>query len=312
VALVLGCWVVLAVLLNALPRLNRKITRRLEKRYSDFLASRNLDSIHKHFGKQLYGAAGRIEKFVAFVLAAFAIYIPNSMIRAAHILNYSIEAKARGLILHTSVTDSGGVRDYWHTRRTASLNDFHVTYEIDTSAPPNQMEQITSELRQRIQDVFNAAGVEIMSPLPLRRDGNVTTIPAANRRDGYVPTGFRLSTWFLILRTFAPRRTQPAGKPAERRKLSYQDRSWGLMRPISFLCYFLLRLALSWLAMRSAAWSNSSGDEFFAGSYVDQRISLLRGSTRKTVPLCVWLDWFSLRNPTPSLPGGRVAPAGGG
>ena len=34
------------------------------KRYSDFLASRNLDSIHKHFGKQLYWAAGRIEKFV--------------------------------------------------------------------------------------------------------------------------------------------------------------------------------------------------------------------------------------------------------
>ena len=54
--------------------------------------------------------------------------------------------------------------------------------------------------------MFNAAGVEIMSPLPLRRDGNVTTIPAANRRDGYVPTGFRLLTWFLILRTLAPRR----------------------------------------------------------------------------------------------------------
>jgi len=174
--------------------------------------------------KQLYGAAGWIEKFVAFVLAAFAIYIPNSMIRAAHILNYSIEAKARRLILYTSVTI--GYDAPWHTVHQlliqaafaitgiiaepqpfvlqTSLNDFHVTYEINTSAPPYQMEQITSQLRQRIQDVFNAAGVEIMSPLPLRRDGNVTTIPAANRRDGYVPTGFRLSTWFLILRTLAP------------------------------------------------------------------------------------------------------------
>jgi hypothetical protein len=40
------------------------------------------------------------------------------------------------------------------------------------------MEQITSQLRQRIQDVFNATGVEIVSPTYLSlRDGDVITIP---------------------------------------------------------------------------------------------------------------------------------------
>jgi hypothetical protein len=34
--------------------------------------------IQKLFGKQLYGAGNRIEKFVAFVFAVFAIYIAVS------------------------------------------------------------------------------------------------------------------------------------------------------------------------------------------------------------------------------------------
>ena len=46
-----------------------------------------------------------------------------------------------------------------------SLNDFYVSYEINAfTRNPNQMAVIYSDLHQNIQDKFNEAGVEIMSP----------------------------------------------------------------------------------------------------------------------------------------------------
>jgi hypothetical protein len=50
-----------------------------------------------------------------------------------------------------------------------------------------------SDLLQNIQDTFNEAGVEIMSPHYSQiRDGNKTTIPDQYRPKGYQAPGLRL------------------------------------------------------------------------------------------------------------------------
>jgi len=46
-----------------------------------------------------------------------------------------------------------------------ALNNFYVTYELNVyTRHPSDMSQIYSELHANIQDVFAAAGIEIMSP----------------------------------------------------------------------------------------------------------------------------------------------------
>jgi hypothetical protein len=53
------------------------------------------------------------------------------------------------------------------------------------------MPAIYSGLHRNIQDSFNRAGVEIMSPSYLAlRDGNKTTIPAENLPPGYQQPAF--------------------------------------------------------------------------------------------------------------------------
>jgi small-conductance mechanosensitive channel len=63
-----------------------------------------------------------------------------------------------------------------------SLNDSHVSYEINAfTRSAGKMESIVAELHRRIQDEFNKAGVEIMSPSYLSlRDGNAVAMPAAD------------------------------------------------------------------------------------------------------------------------------------
>jgi small-conductance mechanosensitive channel len=60
-----------------------------------------------------------------------------------------------------------------------SLDDFTVKYEVNVyTASPEHMEQIYSRLHMNIQDRFNEAGIEIMSPsYAALRDGNRVTIP---------------------------------------------------------------------------------------------------------------------------------------
>jgi len=142
------------------------------------------------------------------------ITIPNSQILGIHIVNYSMLAREHGLILHTTVTI--GYDAPWRTvhdllfaaaRSTrhilaepppfvfqTALNDFYVSYEINaTTDQPNLMDTITSELHQNIQEKFNEAGVEIMSPhYSQLRDGNNVTIPEAYRPAGYTPPSFRV------------------------------------------------------------------------------------------------------------------------
>jgi len=113
------------------------------------------------------------------------VVVPNSIIMNSHVINYSAEARQRGLILHTSVTI--GYDAPWRqvhamllmaARKTPglltepepfvlqkSLDDFYVTYELNVyTDKPQKMGAFYSDLHQNIQDIFNEYGVQIMSP----------------------------------------------------------------------------------------------------------------------------------------------------
>lgn len=142
------------------------------------------------------------------------ITVPNSMVLGSHITNFSSSAQEYGLILHTSITI--GYDAPWKrihellieaARRTEhvlelpepfvlqiALNDFYVNYELNAYTDhPHKMAKIYSELHQNIQDSFNEAGMEIMSPHYTQlRDGNTTTIPEEDRPAGYRPAAIRI------------------------------------------------------------------------------------------------------------------------
>lgn len=142
------------------------------------------------------------------------ITVPNALVMTSHIVNYSAQADEGGIILHTSVTI--GYDAPWRqvhdllldaAKKTeeildkpkpfvlqTSLDDFYVSYELNAySDTPKMMAATYSALHQNIQDVFNAAGVEIMSPhYRAARDGNDVTIPPDQRPAGYTAPGFRV------------------------------------------------------------------------------------------------------------------------
>ncbi len=127
------------------------------------------------------------------------VSVPNAMVLSDHIINYSELAKARGVILHTTVTIGYDVP--WRQVhelllsaaraterieenpepfvRQTSLDDFYVSYQINGyTNTPNKMMGIYSELHANIQDAFADAGVEIMSPnYSALRDGNRMAVP---------------------------------------------------------------------------------------------------------------------------------------
>ncbi|WP_447975060.1 mechanosensitive ion channel family protein [Nitrospira sp. Kam-Ns4a] len=143
------------------------------------------------------------------------ITIPNSMVLGSHLVNYSASAGKPGLILHTSVTIGydarwrkvhellmAAARETEHIKAEptpfvpqTALNDFYVSYEINAyTDQPNRMAEIYSELHQCIQDKFNEAGVEIMSPHDTQlRDGNRTTIPKPYLPEDDVPPAIRVA-----------------------------------------------------------------------------------------------------------------------
>ncbi|MGA7826241.1 MAG: mechanosensitive ion channel family protein [Geobacteraceae bacterium] len=142
------------------------------------------------------------------------ITIPNAMVLGSHIVNYSSSAKDYGLILHTSVTIGYDVP--WRTIHLllvdaakatenilelpapfvfqTSLDDFYVSYELNAyTEKPSVMAKTYSDLHQNIQEKFNEAGVEIMSPHYAQiRDGNRTAIPREYLPAGYEPEGIRI------------------------------------------------------------------------------------------------------------------------
>ena len=143
------------------------------------------------------------------------VTIPNGLVLSSHIINYSSSSmKPPPLILHTSVTIGydapwrkvyelliAAARSTTHILEDpepfvlqTSLDDFYVTYEVNAyTGHPNKMATIYAELHQNIQDKFNEAGVEIMSPHYAQiRDGNKTTIPDQYLPKGYQAPGLRL------------------------------------------------------------------------------------------------------------------------
>lgn len=129
------------------------------------------------------------------------VTVPNSLVLSTHILNYSntpTSAAAPGLVVHTTVTIGYDVA--WSTvegllieaaRRTqgllsepspfvlqTSLDDFYVAYEINAyTTQSHQLPRLNSDLHRHIQDTFNDAGVEIMSPhYRAQRDGSASTV----------------------------------------------------------------------------------------------------------------------------------------
>lgn len=142
------------------------------------------------------------------------ITVPNSMILGSHIINYSNAAKNLGVVLHTNVTIGYDIP--WQSVQEQliaaahevegllktpepfvlqkALSDFYVDYELNAyTKQPERMEQIYSILHQKIQDKFNEAGIEILSPhYGALRDGNQTTIPPGYLGKDYKAPSFRV------------------------------------------------------------------------------------------------------------------------
>lgn len=143
------------------------------------------------------------------------VTIPNSQVLNDHVRNFTSRARHGGLILHTTVTI--GYDAPWRkvhellidaARATpgvlaepapfvlqTSLDDSYVSYQVNaTTDQPSRMAEIYSSLHQNIQDAFNEAGVEIMSPhYRALRDGNRVTIPRDHLPEGYQAPAFRVS-----------------------------------------------------------------------------------------------------------------------
>lgn len=126
------------------------------------------------------------------------VTMPNSFIMSSQSINYTNSARQFGLILHAEVTigydvpwrvvhqllidaalKTKGILDEPHPFvLETGLNDWYPVYQINAyTRDAQRMGPIYSELFQNIQDCFNEAGVEIMSPTYVAtRDGNASTV----------------------------------------------------------------------------------------------------------------------------------------
>lgn len=122
------------------------------------------------------------------------VTIPNSFVMSSHTVNFSQSAREFGLIIHSEV--SIGYDVPWRTVNkllveaalntpgvvddprpfvlSTSLSDWYPVYQVNAYIKDaDRLAQIYSDLHQNIQDRFNEAGVEIMSPHYMAvRDGN--------------------------------------------------------------------------------------------------------------------------------------------
>ena len=127
------------------------------------------------------------------------VTIPNSFVMSSHTVNFSQSAREYGLIIHSEV--SIGYDVPWRTVNkllveaalntpgvvddprpfvlSTSLSDWYPVYQVNAYIKDaDRLAEIYSDLHQNIQDRFNEAGVEIMSPHYMAvRDGNASTIP---------------------------------------------------------------------------------------------------------------------------------------
>jgi small-conductance mechanosensitive channel len=143
------------------------------------------------------------------------VVVPNSVVLGGQIVNYSAIVEDHGLILHSTVTI--GYDAPWRqihellisagkaTKGVADtpepfvlqtgLNDFYVSYQLNVYVTTaTGIAQVYSDLHANIQDMFNEAGVEIMSPhYSTMRDGNTIAIPESYRPKGYEAPPFKIA-----------------------------------------------------------------------------------------------------------------------
>lgn len=137
------------------------------------------------------------------------VTIPNSSILNGNTVNYSSSAETLGLILNTTITigydvpwrkvhelliDAAVGCEYVMKEPKpfvlqTSLDDFYVSYQINAyTATAGVAAKVYSELHSKIQDNFNEAGIEILSPhYRAARDGNMVTTPAE-----YLPKDYQV------------------------------------------------------------------------------------------------------------------------
>lgn len=144
------------------------------------------------------------------------VTVPNSTVLLSSTTNYSTNTTSpdSGLIVHTTVTI--GYDAPWKNVHKAlidaalrtdlilknpqpfvlqtSLDDFYVSYQINGyTKEANRQAVVYSQLHQNIQDCFNEAGIEIMSPhYRAQRDGNMATIPNDYLEKNYEAPVFRI------------------------------------------------------------------------------------------------------------------------
>lgn len=143
------------------------------------------------------------------------ISIPNGTIMTSNIINYSTMAREKQLILYTSVTIgyeapwkdveaclmAAAAESYGLLKEPKpfilqnELADFYVDYQLNVYTElANEMPFVYSELHKKIQDKFNEAGLEIMTPHVFAvRDGNEIAIPAQYRGENYKPPTFGIT-----------------------------------------------------------------------------------------------------------------------
>ncbi|MFD2784107.1 mechanosensitive ion channel family protein [Hymenobacter rubripertinctus] len=142
------------------------------------------------------------------------ITIPNSSVMSSYTTNFSTAAPTLGLVLHTTVTIGYDVP--WkqvhqlllEAARASefvlaepqpfvlqtSLDDYYVAYQLNAyTREAGKQSLIYSLLHQNIQDKFNEAGVEIMSPhFRAVRDGSSVNLPAQYLPKDYQAPKFRV------------------------------------------------------------------------------------------------------------------------
>ena len=132
------------------------------------------------------------------------VTIPNSFIMSSHTVNYSTSAREYGLIIHSEVSigydipwrqthqllieaalnTPGVIDDPRPFVLETSLSDWYPVYQVNAYIKEaDRLADIYSDLHQNIQDKFNEAGIEIMSPhYVATRDGSQSTIPKDDLR----------------------------------------------------------------------------------------------------------------------------------
>jgi small-conductance mechanosensitive channel len=142
------------------------------------------------------------------------VTIPNALVMSNHIINFSTQARAGGLLLHTTVTIGYDVP--WQTVHRAlidaalategierspepfvlqtGLDDFYVHYELNAHTRDAKGKgQTYSALHRNMLERCHAAGIEIASPhLSAVRDGNRLQVPDDYLPKNYAPAAFRV------------------------------------------------------------------------------------------------------------------------